>query len=168
MDKDIIINLYKNQFKNICLYLIKCGCPVDDAEDIVHDSFIKSIEYIDGVAIKSLSSWLFRVSINSYKNYLKRCKRLNSISVDEENFYTQLVSDTSVEEAVLSKEKSIQIANVLNSLNQQYSSLLIFKYEMDLSYKEIATLLGLNEAVVKTYLYRARNKFKEEWNKNYE
>lgn len=168
MDKDIIINLYKNQFKNICLYLIKCGCPIDDAEDIVHDSFIKAIEYIDGVAIKSLSSWLFRVSINSYKNHLKRCKIINSISVDEENFYTQLVSDTSVEIVVLSKEKSVEVNNVLNSLNEKYSSLLIFKYEIDLSYKEIAALLGLNEATVKTYLYRARNKFKEEWNKSYE
>lgn len=83
MDKDIVINLYKNQFKNICLYLIKCGCSIDDAEDIVHDSFIKAIEYIDSVAIKALSSWLFRVSINNYKNHLKRCKIINSISVDE-------------------------------------------------------------------------------------
>lgn len=55
----------------------------------------------------------------------------------------------------------MEVNNVLNSLNEKYSSLLIFKYEMDLSYKEIAALLGLNEAVVKTYLYRARNKFKE-------
>lgn len=86
----------------------------------------------------------------------------------KENFYTQLVSDTSVERAVLSKEKSVEVNNVLNSLNEKYSSLLIFKYEIDLSYKEIAALLGLNEDMVKTYLYRARNKFKEEWNKIYE
>lgn len=86
----------------------------------------------------------------------------------KENFYTQLVSDTSVEGAILNNEKSGDVANVLSNLNEKYRSLLIFKYEMDLSYKEIAALLGLNEDMVKTYLYRARNKFKEEWNKIYE
>ncbi|EKY26699.1 RNA polymerase sigma factor [Clostridium celatum] len=78
MDKDIIINLYKKQFKIICLYLTKCGCSISDAEDIVHDSFIKAIEYMDGVATENLSSWLFRVAINTYKNNLKRCKIINS------------------------------------------------------------------------------------------
>lgn len=53
----------------------------------------------------------------------------------KENFYTQLVSDTSVERAVLSEEKSVEVNNVLNSLNEKYSSLMIFKYEIDLSYK---------------------------------
>ncbi len=73
MDKDIVISLYKKQFKIICLYLVKCGCSVNDAEDIVHDSFIKAIEYIDGVAIENLSSWLFRVAINT-KMKLKEIK----------------------------------------------------------------------------------------------
>ncbi|MDY4950082.1 MAG: sigma-70 family RNA polymerase sigma factor [Clostridium cadaveris] len=98
----------------------------------------------------------------------KRGGKMDKDIIIKENFYTQLVSDTSVERAVLSKEKSVEVNNVLNSLNEKYSSLLIFKYEIDLSYKEIAALLGLNEDMVKTYLYRARNKFKEEWNKIYE
>ncbi|MDU5111952.1 MAG: sigma-70 region 4 domain-containing protein, partial [Clostridium sp.] len=47
----------------------------------------------------------------------------------------------------------------------EYRSLIILKYEMDLSYKEISVLLGLDENTVKVYLYRARNNFKKEWNK---
>lgn len=42
MYKDFIINLYKKQFNVICLYLVKNGCKINDAEDIVHDSFIKA------------------------------------------------------------------------------------------------------------------------------
>ncbi|ACD51911.1 hypothetical protein FDB55_03060 [Clostridium botulinum] len=61
---------------------------------------------------------------------------------------------------------SIEVKNilkVLNELKETYKSLLIFKYEMNLSYKEISLFLGMDENMVKTYLYRARNKFKEEW-----
>jgi RNA polymerase sigma-70 factor (ECF subfamily) len=36
---------------------------------------------------------------------------------------------------------------------------------MELSYKEISLLLGASENTIKTYLYRARNKFKKEWRK---
>ena len=51
----------------------------------------------------------------------------------------------------------------LNNMKEEYKSILILKYDMELSYKEIALLLGTNEDVIKTYMYRARNKFKEEW-----
>ena len=154
MDADIVINLYKKQFKIICLYLVKCGCSISDAEDIVHDSFIKAIEYMDGV--------------NRYKNHIKRTKIINSVSIDEVNFYEQLIHDLTVEKEILCKEKCKEIKEALNSLKEEYKSLLIFKYELDLSYKEIGLLLGINEDTVKTYLYRARNKFKEEWIKKYE
>lgn len=163
MDKDLVINLYKKQFRIICLYLVKCGCSRDDAEDIVHDSFIKAIEYMDDVDIKNLSAWLFRVSINSYKNRIKRSKIINYVSVDEESFYEQLTDDIDIEDEIVNNEKAEEVRVVLNSLKEEYKALLIFKYEMDLSYREISLLLGINEGTVKTYLYRVRNKFKEEW-----
>ncbi|HBJ1648270.1 TPA: RNA polymerase sigma factor [Clostridium botulinum] len=163
MDNSIIIELYKKQFQIITLYLIKCGCNFNDAEDIVHDSFIKAIQYIDSIDILNLSSWLFKVAINNYKNKVKRGKIINSISIYEESFYEELMDNYNLEEVIINKEKSLQILKVLNELKETYKSLLIFKYEMNLSYKEISLFLGMDENMVKTYLYRARNKFKEEW-----
>lgn len=165
MDKDLIINLYKEQFNIICLYLIKCGCRTSDVEDIVQDSFIKAMEYITEVNIKNLPSWLFKVSINNYKNMVKRGKIINSKSIYEGNFYEELVDNFNLEENILNKEKSKEILKILNLLKEEYRSLIILKYEMDLSYKEISVLLGLDENTVKVYLYRARNNFKREWNK---
>lgn len=168
MDKDLIINLYKKQYKIICLYLIKCGCSVSDAEDIVHDSFIKAIEYLEGVKVNDVSSWLFRVAVNKYKNFNKRKKIINTVSINEESFYEQIAQEFTVEGEILSKEISAEIRGTLNGLKEEYRSLLILKYDMELSYKEIGLLLGINEDSVKTYLYRARNKFKEEWRKSNE
>ncbi len=168
MDKDLIINLYKKQYKIISLYLIKCGCSVSDAEDIVHDSFIKAIEYLEGVKVNDVSSWLFRVAVNKYKNFNKRKKIINTVLINEESFYEQIAQEFTVEGEILSKEISAEIRGTLNGLKEEYRSLLILKYDMELSYKEIGLLLGINEDSVKTYLYRARNKFKEEWRKSNE
>ena len=165
MDKDFMINLYKKQFNVICLYLVKSGCKINDAEDIVHDSFIKAIEYVTEVDIKNISSWLFKVAINNYKNKLKRGKIIKSVSIYEESFYEELSDNFNIEESIISKEKSKEILEVLNLLKEEYRTLIICKYEMNLSYKEISLLLGLDENTIKVYLYRARNKFKEEWNK---
>ncbi|MBX4271668.1 RNA polymerase sigma factor [Clostridium estertheticum] len=34
---------------------------------------------------------------------------------------------------------------------------------MDLSYKEISNVLDINESTVETYLFRARERFKNKW-----
>ena len=65
-------------------------------------------------------------------------------------------------EGVLDAAAGFYLVLILNN-NEEYKSILILKYDMELSYKEIALLLGTNEDVIKTYMYRARNKFKEEW-----
>lgn len=165
MDKSLIIELYKKQFKIICLYLIKCGCSSSDAEDIVHDSFIKAIEYMDCVEIQNLSSWLFTVCMNNYKNRIKRGKIIELVSVNEERFHEKLVEEGNIEQSIIDKELCLKITTILNKLKEEEKSLLIFKYELDLSYREISLMIGSSENTVKTYLYRARNKFKKEWRK---
>ena len=105
---------------------------------------------------------------NKYKNFNKRKKIINTVSINEESFYEQIAQEFTVEGEILSKEISEEIRGTLNGLKEEYRSLLILKYDMELSYKEIGLLLGINEDSVKTYLYRARNKFKEEWRKSNE
>jgi len=48
-------------------------------------------------------------------------------------------------------------------LNITDKNLLILKYDIKLTYKEISNLLDISEEKVKTYLYRARNNFKKNW-----
>ncbi|BDR66498.1 hypothetical protein K144316041_07080 [Clostridium tetani] len=77
-------------------------------------------------------------------------------------------SDINIEKNLLSKEKSNDIKLCLNSLKEKSKSLLILKYDMELSYREISILLGIKEDTIKTYLYRARNEFKKVWRDKYE
>ncbi|KGM95110.1 RNA polymerase sigma factor [Clostridium novyi A str. 4552] len=167
MSSDILLELYKRQARIIFAYLIKSGCKSDDAEDIVQDSFVKAIEFMDGVDNDKVSSWLFVVAMNNYKNRLKRKKIVTEISIDDDKFYRIMVSSRNVQQEVLQQEEKRYIDYCLSKLKEEYRMLLIFKYDLELSYKEISKLIGFSENVVKTYLYRARNKFKEIWREEY-
>lgn len=167
MNKEILLELYKSQSKIIYGYLIKCGCSREEAEDIVHDSFIKAIEYMDGISVEKLPSWLFKVALNNYKNKIKRKSLINEVSIDYEGFCSNFIGDNDSLEILLWKEKEEHVRECLSKLKEQSKILLIFKYDMELSYKEIGKLLGLSQEVVKTYLYRARNEFKIAWRDSY-
>ncbi|MFL0246169.1 RNA polymerase sigma factor [Candidatus Clostridium stratigraminis] len=166
MDTQLLLELYKKQSKIIMGYLIKNGCSREEAEDIVQNSFIKAIKYMDGVSREKLPSWLFKVSLNEFRNLMKKQKRLYQISIDEEGFANQLTVEEDFTEDLLITERNNEVKDRLNKLKDGYKDLLILKYAMELSYKEIALLLGLKESVVKTYLYRARKEFERMWLNN--
>lgn len=168
MDNQLLIELYKKQSKIIFGYLMKNGCSKEEAEDIVQDSFTKAIQYMDGVAKDKLSSWLFKVAVNQFRNRLKKNKRIYQLSIDEEEFSNKLAAEGDFTEETLLKEQKQEVKQCLSKLKEGYRDLLILKYEMELSYKKISLLLGMQEAVVKTYLYRARKEFEREWKGNYE
>jgi len=167
MNDDIITQLYISQMSIIYKYLIKLGCSKQEAEDIVQESFTRAMEHMDGVRVEKLRSWLFTVAVNVFRTFRKRNNRL-SFSLDEEQYYNNFCNEDDVEKSILVAEKGNYVKKTLESLKQQYRTLLLMKYQADLSYKQISILLGIPENTVRTYLYRAREEFKERWSENYE
>ncbi|GCD11450.1 RNA polymerase sigma factor [Clostridium tagluense] len=163
MDSQLLLDLYKRQAKIIFGYLIKNGCTKEESEDIIQDSFLKAMQYMDGISKEKLSSWLFTVALNEFRNRIKKHKKQYLLSIDEEEFYNNFTKEEDFTERLLLKERCNEVKNCLNKLKDGNKNLLILKYEMELSYKDIATLLGIKETVVKTYLYRSRKKFEKEW-----
>jgi len=166
MDSQLLLDLYRRQSKIIFGYLIKNGCTKEESEDIIQDSFVKAIQYMDGVSKEKLSSWLFMIAINEFRNRIKKQKKIYLISIDELEFFNNLLQEDDFTEDLLSNERRYEVKNCLNKLKDGNKDLLILKYEMELSYKEIGLLLGFKETVIKTYLYRARKEFEKEWLKN--
>ena len=167
MSNELINEMFQKKMKFIHKYLIKLGCSQDNAEDIVQDTFYKALKYIDGIQADKLSSWLFRVAINKYYDLCRKNSRNMQLSIDEKIFKESLTDNMLVEDFILNIEKKEEILKILNSISDIHKNLLFFKYEMGLSYKEIAELLDINENTVKTYLFRAREQFKKNWRDNY-
>ncbi len=168
MKADILVSLYRSHAQFIYRYLLKHGCRREVAEDIVHDSFVKALEHIDNITPVKLPSWIFRVALNGYRSYLKKASTREELLIEEEHFFKNFSIDSDIEDMLLSNEKTKEFRDCLNGLKESYKELLILRYEMELSYKDIGEILGIPEAHIKTYLYRARNKFRSLWRDTYE
>ncbi|MBW4083304.1 RNA polymerase sigma factor [Paenibacillus sp. S150] len=148
------------QFKmaEICRYLIRLGAEAADAEDIVQDTVYKALLYLEAIDERKFSAWLYKVAINRYYDFCRKQKRfLYSEEVDE-----QAVQGSEMPEAVLLRQEEKELIEfVLAKLSPVNRQLILLKYEMELSYKEIAALLGISEGKVKATLYRARQQFQQ-------
>lgn len=146
-------------------YLIKIGANPRDAEDIIQEALYKLILYIDSVEPTKAYSWLFRVAINQY--YDLSCKQQREVILSFDNF--EFVDDSVLpEDYVQQTEMRKEIQDILNQLSPLHKQLILLKYVIGLSYEEIAEMLELNLGTLKTYLFRARNSFKELYRKEKE
>lgn len=120
MDSELLNDIYIKQVKIIYGYLIKRGCSKEEAEDIVHDSFIKAIKYIDGVAADKVYSWLFKVSINNYNNYVKRKNIIREVNINNDILYMSLIDQEDLSKGLIIQELSEDIREVLEQIRDLF------------------------------------------------
>jgi len=161
MKDESLKSLLLEEIKVVFRYLLKIGASKEDAEDITQEALYKTIKNIDSIREDKMRAWLFKVAINDYYNLYNRRKSQNKSSLEDIDSIKLLTE--SLEETVFTEEKRERVHQALELLKTSYKNLLVFKYLMDFSYKEIGAILELSEHQVKTYLYRARNSFKDIW-----
>lgn len=99
---------------------------------------------------------MFKVSINKFYTLYKR-SRVNISLTDE------LSATIQSDFEIVNIENALEVNEVLSLMKESEKNLLVLKYNMGLSYKQIGRLLNIEEGSAKTLCYRARNKFKEIW-----
>lgn len=168
MNSKFLLELYNKHAKMTYFYLRKSGCGHEDAEDIVQESYMKYISYSSGVSSDKAMSYIFTIALNEFRKKMKNKGREQIISIDNEYFWNNFSNDFDPESNFLEIEKKEEIRATLEYMRETFRILLILKYDLDLSYKEISLLLGMKIETIRTYLYRARIEFKDIWRDLYE
>lgn len=129
----------------------------EDAFDISQNSFIKAWRNISSFEEKSsFSTWLYRITVNSAKDYLISKNKNSTLEIDEE------VSDlTSPESEYIKKESLSNIEMAINSLDEDLKEVVLLREIEELSYNEISEVLEIELGTVKSRLSRARAKLRE-------
>jgi RNA polymerase sigma-70 factor (ECF subfamily) len=152
----ILFNKYKKRIYNYALKMLNDKMRADD---IVQDVFIKLFENLNNIHNKqSIQFWLFRTALNEMMSFLRNTKNKKFITeaVDIENF--EIENKTSLADEIENTELKKLILNELEMMNEDFSEVFILKEYSGLSYKEIASLLEIDEDLVKSRLYKARQK----------
>lgn len=139
-------------------YLIRLGAGASDAEDIVQDTVYKALLYLEAIDERKFSAWLYKVAIN---RYFDLCRRKKKFQYSEEVEVHPAPEHELPEAVLLRRERKEKIEEVLAGMIPANRQLILLKYEMELSYKEISALLGISEGTVKATLYRARQQFQQ-------
>lgn len=136
-----------------------CG-NVQDAEDVVQESFVKAYRNLHSFRFDSkFSTWFYRIVYNTSVTHTKSRIWSADRETDMENADHLLESllETRLEEA----ERARMVKETLQQMPKGDALLLSLYYMEDNPIKEIAKITGLNEPNVKVKLFRARKLFKK-------
>lgn len=158
-----LLTVYQDPIHNLVLHIIDGG---RDAADVTQEVFIKvfkGIRYFHGDS--SLRTWIYRIAVHEASNHRRgwlRRKIREALELDQEAVGLDGIlarsptqPDTPYELAERGERQQI-VRRALGSLSQPYRTALVLREIEDLSYEEIAQVLGISEGTVKSRLMRGR------------
>jgi RNA polymerase sigma-70 factor (ECF subfamily) len=135
-----------------------------EVEDVVQESFIKAYRALPNFRGDSaFYTWLYRIGINTAKNYLVSMGRRPQIShdveiEDAENFEDaeELRTAETPETEMMTKEIAKTVNETMMALPDELRTAITLRELEGLSYEEIATLMSCPIGTVRSRIFRAR------------
>ena len=140
-----------------------------EVEDVVQESFIKAYRALPNFRGDSaFYTWLYRIGINTAKNYLvsmgRRPQVMQEVEIEDvENFdsgYEMRTTDTP-ETAMMTKQIAQTVNDTVASLPEELRTAITLREIEGLSYEEIATLMQCPIGTVRSRIFRARETISE-------
>lgn len=149
-----------NQYSTLLQkYLLRLTNNPQDAADLVQETFLRL--YDKPAPPDCLQAWLYRTAYCMFVDHWRNGKRKPVITFDilGESFF--MGESSSPEELCLELEINDGILQSMDHLKQRDKTALLLRGQEGASYREIALLMGCSEKVVKSVIYRARQKMKK-------
>jgi RNA polymerase sigma-70 factor (ECF subfamily) len=145
------------------LALRSLGNP-EDAADIAQDAFVRAWMALPEFRGQSqFRTWLYRIVINLCINRFPRLRReLNELAHDDLADAPEPAA-SQIDPAASSERHELHafLHREIDRLPDQFRLLVSLRYQHDLPYEEIASLLNLPVGTVKTGLFRAKARLRE-------
>lgn len=164
-DTNALEELY-DQFAPILLVIsMRYLSNREDAEDVLHDAFIKIISGLKSFDPKfegALEAWMKKIIVNTSINFLKiRQKNKKMTNSLDNNLFTDEVSQDDKLNSLSKDIKPEKVIEMIQYLPDGYRTVLnLFVFE-NYSHKEISTTLGISENTSKSQLSKARTYLKK-------
>lgn len=127
------------------------------AHDLTHDIFLKAflnMSKFDGRS--KFGTWLYRITFNYCLDHLRK-KQRDPMTSEAETALAHFSDEDRYEEELMGM-RAERLDDVLGRIDASDRAILLFKYQEDLSVKELMDLLEMSESAVKMRLLRARER----------
>jgi RNA polymerase sigma-70 factor (ECF subfamily) len=135
----------------------------DDARDLLQETYLKAYRFWDKYEKgTNIRAWLFRIMKNSYINrYRKETKEPDKVDYDDiENFYNTIravsTDPNDLQEQLYSNLLGDEVTKALQSLPDDFRTVVILCDIEGLTYEEIAEFVECPIGTVRSRLHRGR------------
>lgn len=150
----ILYDRYSAKIYFKCMSMLK---NIEAAQDCTQDIFIKVLTNISRFNQQSrFSTWLFSITYNHCIDLIRKNKK--TIFVDKEADIAD--STPEVSDAFLMETKVKKLKTVLDKMDDGEKTILLMKYQDELSIKEMCDITNKGESAMKIKIKRAKFKFK--------
>ncbi len=159
-----LINQYSGLVYTVVKNKISSVCNSSDIEECVADVFSEFYINLDNynVNLSHIKTYICSIAnnraINIYKKYQKK---IEEVSLDDEDVWIQIENKNLVENDAFTDEKRKEIIDAVKSLGEIDSMIIFLKFYLGESSKGISKRLGLTVSNVDTRTHRALKKLKE-------
>ena len=174
LDEDLVLRVQQGDKAAFDLLVIKYQHKIiqlvnryvkdpSEAQDVAQESFIKAYRALgDFRGDSAFYTWLYRIAINTAKNYLvSRARRSSNYQVDIQDAEAienapQLQGMDTPERLLLNQEIIDTIKTAIDHLPEEMRTAIMLREFEGMSYEEIAVAMDCPVGTVRSRLFRAR------------
>jgi len=165
---EVLVGRYQHRLVGVLAHLVGRS---DEAEDLTQDVFLRIYRARKGYKPKAkFSTWLFTVANNLAMNHLRSKGRNPTVAASGESDsggFGSLANQAVARDGTASAQmRQVELSDVVREAmdvlgEDQKLAVLLNKFE-DMSYADIAEVMGRSEPAIKSLLARARTHLREQ------
>lgn len=136
----------------------------DDAEDAVQETFVRVLRYRGRLAsVSNPKTWLARIAWRVAIDKSKRERRRNEVPLETDDTCADEIAsgDVSAESALHDARVGAELEKLVAALPRKLREPLILSTIEEMTPREVSAVLGINEAAVRSRVFRARQILRE-------
>ncbi len=162
----LLVEKYQRKLARLISRLVR---DPGEVEDVTQEAFVKAYRALPSFRGDSaFYTWLYRIGINTAKNYLvamgRRAPTSTEVEAEEAEGYDdgELLRDISTPESLLlTKEIAGTVNQAIEALPEELRSAIQLREMEGMSYEEIAKLMDCPVGTVRSRIFRAREAIAE-------
>src|SRR5215475_14154995 len=156
---DLLVSKYQRKLGRLLARFIR---DPGEVEDVTQEAFVKAYRALPSFRGESaFYTWLYRIGINTAKNYLvamgRRAPTSTEVEAEEAEGYEggeQLRDINTPESVLLSKEIATTVNSAIAALPEELRSAIQLRELEGLSYEEIAKMMDCPIGTVRSRIFR--------------
>lgn len=154
-----LVSRYETKVYSLALRMVR---NPEDAEDVLQDTFLRAYRGIKSFqGASTFSTWIYRITANSALMRLRK-KQLPTVSIEDQDERETPVNiadwTPGPAEQLMTQELQHEMDEAIEALPPEFRQVFILRDVEERSNAEVAEILDLSVAAVKSRLHRARLK----------